>query len=168
MAANPSRLFDPGLLLAAVDAQRKARGLTWAELSRQLNVSVSTMKGMPAKTVLEADGVLQMTRWLGRRVESFCGPGADPGSGPEPGDRLSTGRFLRFDSRALYAAVEAACRRRGVSLEQARQEIPWTGPVSRAVLTRLKEGGRVDLYQVLAIVGWLGARVEDFTHLTRG
>ena len=166
MAANPSRLFHPGLLLAAVDAQRKARGMTWAQLSRSLHVSVSTMKGMEARTVIEADGVLQMARWLGRSVESFCGPSVEPGPGPEPGDRLSTGHFLRFDSRALYEAVEAACRHRGIGMQQARQEIPWTGSVSPAVLTRLKEGGRVDVQQMLAIVGWLGARVEDFTHLT--
>lgn len=46
--------FDPQALLDAVDAQRRERGLTWAELSAELHVSTTTICG-----------------WLGRTIQSF-------------------------------------------------------------------------------------------------
>ena len=73
--------FDVDALYAALDAQRQARGLTWAGLAREINrqfervpvraISVSTITGMRKRRVIEGDGVLQMLRWLGRTPESF-------------------------------------------------------------------------------------------------
>ena len=36
-------------------------------------------------------------------------------------------------------------------------------PIAPAGLTRLRNGGRVDLYHTLAMVEWLDARVARFT-----
>src|SRR5262245_63166427 len=109
--------FDVDALYAALDAERSARGMTWAELTRAINaqfkdvparpLSVSTVTGMRTRRALEADGVLQMLLWLGRAPESFI-PGRDGVSRPEELlPRVGPDRILRFDSPALYAALDA-------------------------------------------------------------
>ena len=63
--------FDAKALHAALDAQRKARGLTWAEVAREIGVASATMTRMKEGGRLEVDGTLAMVRWLGRTIESF-------------------------------------------------------------------------------------------------
>lgn len=63
--------FDSRALFAALEAQRVQRGLSWQELSREIGVSVSTMKRLANGGRLEVDGMLAMVTWLGRTVESF-------------------------------------------------------------------------------------------------
>jgi hypothetical protein len=70
----PRLKFDPQALYEAIDAQRRERGMTWNELADELRVSTSTIKGMTKRQWgIELDGVMGMTRWLGRTVESFAG-----------------------------------------------------------------------------------------------
>src|SRR3972149_5904199 len=89
--------FDAQALYEALDDQRRARGMSWEALSLTLHVSSSTIKGMAGRQELETDSVLQMTWWLGRSVESFCGEDAP---GPEPGDWGGTGKLLRLRAGA--------------------------------------------------------------------
>ena len=63
--------FDGKALHAALDEQRTRRGLTWADVARETGVSASTLTGTKRGGRLEVDGVLAMTVWLGRPVESF-------------------------------------------------------------------------------------------------
>ena len=63
--------FDPNALYEALDAQRQARGLTWADVSRETGVAVATLKRTALGGRLEVDGMLAMVHWLGRSVESF-------------------------------------------------------------------------------------------------
>jgi hypothetical protein len=63
--------FDAKALHAALDAQRKARGLAWSDVARETGVSAPTMTRMKNGGRLEVDGMLAMVRWLGRTVESF-------------------------------------------------------------------------------------------------
>ena len=72
--------FDLRALYAALDERRQAQGLTWAQVTRALStagavsarpVASSTIAGLRTKAQAEADGVLQMLRWLGRAPESF-------------------------------------------------------------------------------------------------
>src|SRR5262245_16365800 len=77
------RDFDLAALFDALDAQRQARGLSWAEVMREVNrgiatraVASSTVTRLRTQKVAEADGVLQMLRWLRRAPESFV-PGSD-------------------------------------------------------------------------------------------
>ena len=68
--------FDIEALHAALEAQRVARGMSWAQVAREINVqfnaavvrriSASTVTGMRGRIVVEGDGVLQMLRWLKR------------------------------------------------------------------------------------------------------
>src|SRR5262245_9386057 len=106
--------FDLRALYAALDEQRQARGLTWAETTRQINaagsvvmhpISTSTVVGLRSKPIAEADGVLQMLRWLNRTPESFV-HGLD--------ETLATSRLpeadnrdvLRFDTTKLHGELE--------------------------------------------------------------
>jgi DNA-binding phage protein len=66
----------------------------------------------------------------------------------------------RFDARALYAALDAERRARGMSWQQVAEE---TG-VSATTLTRTKQGGRLEVDGTLAMVRWLGRTMESFTY----
>jgi hypothetical protein len=67
--------------------------------------------------------------------------------------------MIRFDAAALFAALEVACQERGVSWSQLASE---TG-VSIATIKRARAGGRMEVDGVLALTGWLGRKVEEFT-----
>lgn len=132
--------------------------MTWQEVSRSIGVSTSTISRLRHKKgrsagVIETDGVLAMVRWLGRTVESFTGvPIAAPAEATG-NDVLTSGRFLRFNTRALHGALDAERSSRGMTWQAVAQEISLTQPVSASMLTGLKRGGRIGVYETLAIVG---------------
>ena len=66
--------------------------------------------------------------------------------------------MVRFDARALYAALDAQRGARGMTWTQVAAE---TG-VSAATLTRTRSGGRLEVDGMLAMVRWLGVPVETF------
>jgi hypothetical protein len=69
-----------------------------------------------------------------------------------------TKTMRRFDSSALYAALEAKRGARRMTWIQVAAE---TG-VSAATLTRTRAGGRLEVDGMLAMVRWLGVPVETF------
>ncbi len=64
----------------------------------------------------------------------------------------------RFDTRALYQALDQERQQRGWSWQQLGRTIG----VSPATLTRMRAGGRLEVDGMLAMVGWLGVPVEQF------
>jgi transcriptional regulator with XRE-family HTH domain len=157
--------FDPQALLDAVDAQRRARGLTWSQLSAELHVSTTTIRGMPKRRWgIELDGVIGLAHWCGRTVESFAG--ADGGPPPAATGQRRAPPFLRFDTAALYAAVNDERERRGLTWAQVATEVWPSGPWDEAQLRQMAKGGRSDVYRALAICGWLGRTIQSFTHET--
>ena len=64
----------------------------------------------------------------------------------------------RFDTRALFEALESQRAERGLTWRQVALE---TG-VSAATLTGTKRGGRLEVDGALAMVGWLERSVESF------
>ena len=64
----------------------------------------------------------------------------------------------RFDAKALYAALDRQRTERGLTWQDVARE---TG-VAAATLTRTREGGRLEVDGMLAMVAWLGRPVEDF------
>lgn len=156
-------------LYAALDQQRRVRGLSWAAVTREINrfktgghsLATSTITGLHNRTVAEGDGILQMLLWLRRTPESFV-PGfigadserfrlRDPGSG----------RVLRWDTRALHSAVNAEREVRGMTWREIASQI---GGFTPAMLTNLAKGGRIGFPGVMRIVGWLGRPAASFTH----
>ncbi len=64
----------------------------------------------------------------------------------------------RFDAKALYEALEQDRQERGWSWQQMARAIG----VSAATMTRMRDGGRLEVDGMLAMVGWLGVPVEQF------
>ena len=108
---------------------------------------------------IELDGVIALARWVGRTVESFAG--RDGGPPPFPDSWRTTGRFQRFDTRALHAALNAERGRRGMTWNQVAAEIWPKGPWGASRLTRLAKGGRGEVQSALAICGWLGRKIQS-------
>jgi len=71
--------------------------------------------------------------------------------------------MVRFDSKALYAALNA---RRGAREMTWAQVAAATG-VSAATITRTRTGGRLEVDGMLAMVRWLGVPVETFVIETK-
>jgi len=63
--------FDARALYAALDEQRRARGLSWREVATEVGVSASTLTRTKLGGRMEVDGMLAMVRWLGCSVERF-------------------------------------------------------------------------------------------------
>ena len=164
--------FSLRALYAALDAQRRARGLSWSQATRQINrqprpssghqLSRSTVTGMRTRAVAEGDGVLQMLRWLNRTPESFV-PGLHE-------SEVVDGRFppvpphqmLRFDTRKLHAALDAQRVRRHMTWAQVATEVG----LRVSSLTHLSNGGRTGFPQVMRVVRWLAQPAAQFVRTT--
>jgi transcriptional regulator with XRE-family HTH domain len=72
--------------------------------------------------------------------------------------------MIRFDSKALYAALDAKRSARGMTWTQVAAA---TG-VSAATITRTRAGGRLEVDGMLAMVRWLGVPVETFVRESKG
>lgn len=66
----------------------------------------------------------------------------------------------RFDSKALYAAMDKERTARSLSWTQVAAEIG----VSASTITRTRKGGRMEVDGMLAMVSWLRVPVETFVH----
>jgi len=160
--------FSLRALYDALDARRRERGMTWASVASEVNrfrtklrpIAVSTITSLREKPVGEGDGILQMLLWLGRTPESFVPgiPDADSARYRLPAPK--TGQILRWDTRALSAALNA---------ERVTRQLTWTelareiGGFTPNMLTNLSKGGRTGFPQVMRIVRWLGRPAVTFT-----
>jgi transcriptional regulator with XRE-family HTH domain len=66
--------------------------------------------------------------------------------------------MLRFDSRALFEALDRRRTARGMTWDQVAAETR----VSAATIRRTRDGGRMEVDGMLALVHWLGVPVETF------
>lgn len=64
----------------------------------------------------------------------------------------------RFDSQALYTALDKQRQERGITWQELSREIG----VSASTIARTRVGSRLEVDGMLAMVGWLGRPVEDF------
>jgi hypothetical protein len=157
--------FDVDALYAAIDEQRKARGLSWSEAAREMgNISPSTVSGIRGRRALEGDGVLAMLRWVKRTPESFMlgdGVGAIAERALPTVERWP---MLRFDAKAIYSALNAQRVKRCLTWRQVAREI---GHLNATGLTRLAKGGRVSFPGGMRIFHWLGRPAAEFTRYPR-
>jgi len=155
-------------LYAALDAERSARGITWRQAMQEINavgrwhghpLSHSTVRSLRTKPVAEGDGVLQLLRWLKRTPESFMRGCERAAADAMPLPDLLPHQILRFDTKQLFAAVDARRLERGRTWVQVAQEI---GTLTPANLTHLQKGGRTAFPHVMRIVRWLDRPAADF------
>lgn len=155
-------------LYEALDAQRQARGLTWAEATRQIyglpgrpaghRLSVSTVRATRIRRNSEGDGILSMLRWLNRSPESFV-------AGYQPSDDAHTrlpdvpsGKIMRFDTKKIYAALDTLRAKRGLNWSEVGREV-GTSP---SILAHLANGGRTGFPGVMRILRWLNQSCASF------
>ena len=164
------RDFDLKALYAALDEQRRVRQLSWAAVAGEVSrhrtrlrpVASSTMTSLNVKPVGEGDGILQMLLWLGRSPESFVPDfvGADDRRFQLP--ELARGQILRWDTRALHAALDTKRRARGLTWAQTAADI---GGFTPGMLTNLSKGGRIGFPRVMRLVKWLDKPAVAFTRI---
>jgi hypothetical protein len=159
-------------LQAALDEARLARGLSWNALAAEINkafegtpsipISVSTLRGMGKKSSVTSGVVLQVLRWLERTPESFlAGAGAAAGNEeklPEPGP----GRVLRFDTRAMYGALDTERMKRGMRWKEVAQELPR---FTENMLRNLATGPLIGFPRVMMIPQWLELPAVSFVRV---
>lgn len=68
----------------------------------------------------------------------------------------------RFDAKALHQALDEERSRRGMTWTEISKEIG----VSASTLRRTKDGGRMEVDGMIAMVCWLGEKVETFIRET--
>jgi hypothetical protein len=162
--------FDMRAFHAALDAARQAKSLSWAELAAQTNrpfagttsipIHPATLRDMLAKRSVTSAVVLQALAWLGRAPEGFL---AGPPSFPEaPLPESGPGHVLRFDTRAVHAALNAQREARGLSWAQVAAELPGFTP---SMLTNLSKGPLIGFPRVMLLTQWLGRPAADFVRV---
>jgi hypothetical protein len=160
--------FNLQALYIAIDEQRQARGLTWRQVAREMNPRVarvpvrasscSIVTSLRTKTIAEGDSVLQMLRWLNRAPESFVADQRHSSGAVDLPDAPSH-QILRFDTAKLYAAIDAHRIGRGLTWDEAADQI---GGIAAVNLLHLKKGGRTGFPYVMRIVRWLGLPAAHF------
>jgi hypothetical protein len=166
--SNAGSDFDVNALYDALDAQRNERGISWTQLTRELNdlfrdvklarpIATSTVTGMRDKGGLNGNGVIQMLIWLKRTPESFC-PGW-PVKGKlfpvVPADRI-----VRWYGPKIYEALDTQREERGLSWKQVAEEIGWQTPAS---LKRLQTSFGIGFPYGMRMFRWLGKPAADFS-----
>jgi len=163
--------FSLQALYAALDAQRQARGLSWAQATREINrrpdrspvhpLSASTVTRTRTGSVAEGDGVLQMLLWLNRTPESFM-PGHHEFDDPAvPLPAVSLQQILRFDTKKLQVALDAQRAERQMTWRQVAKEVG----LGVSSLTYPSRGTRTGFPHVMRMLKWLGRPAADFTRI---
>jgi transcriptional regulator with XRE-family HTH domain len=161
MSAFVRHWFDRPALYAALDAQRRARGISWQQVARETGVAASTIVATKRVGLMETDGMLAMVRWLGCTPEKFIRGSESQSVTQTPSE---TAKFLaghRFNAKTLYQALDAQRRSRKMTWLEVAQEIG--GDISPPMLTRLAKGGRIGVHVMVSAVRWLGTTIEVFT-----
>jgi hypothetical protein len=158
-----------GALCGALDAARRARKLSWTDLTAEINepfkgtpsipISVATLRGMENKRSVTSAVVLQVLRWLGRTPESFLAGGDAAAAAKEVLLDPGPSRILRFDTRLLHAALDAQRIKRGLTWKQVASEVPG---FMQSMLTNLAAGPLIGFPRVILITQWLGRPASDF------
>lgn len=167
--------FSINALYEALDAERKQRGMAWAQVAREMYerfgpnplrpTSPSAITGMRKRRYgIEGDGALQMMIWLKRSPESFLTARLGESKPEELLPDVGPGRLVRWDPRALHAALDQQRIARGLTWGEVAGEI---GGFSAANLLRMADGGRVAFPHVMRIVEWLGQPAVTFTRVSR-
>jgi len=169
-AAYKLHRFDMRAFHAALDAARQAKGLSWAELASETNrpfegttsipIHPATLRGMLAKRSVTSAVVLQALAWLGRTPESFL-TGLPP-LAETPLPEAGPGRVLRFDTRALHAALNARRHGRGLSWAHLAAELPG---FTTSMLTNLAAGPLIGFPRVMLLTQWLGQPAAHFVRV---
>jgi hypothetical protein len=164
--------FNLRALYEAIDARRRERGMNWTDVAREVNqhrttlrpIAASTIAGLREKSGGEGDGILQMLLWLGRTPESFVPDIVDADDERFHLPALTKGQILRWDTRAMFDALNAERERRQLTWSDAARDI---GGFTPNMLTNLSNGGRIGFPRVMRIVRWLDRPAVTLTRVAQ-
>lgn len=169
---SPLCRFNMDTLHIALDAERRARRLSWVALATEINkpfqgtsslpISVTTIKNMYAKRSVTNAVVLQVLRWLDRTPESFL---SGRNSIPTASEKLPVAgpsRILRFDTRAIHVALNAKRIQRGMTWRQVADELPG---FTESMLTNLATGPLIGFPRVMMLTQWLCLPAASFVRV---
>ena len=145
--------------------------MSWSAVAGEVNrhrttlrpISASTITSLRQKPVGEGDGILQMLLWLRRTPESFVPGIADADSDTFRLPELKTGQILRWDTTALFLALNARRQTQELTWAEVAREVRFTP----GMLTNLSKGGRIGFPRVMRLVRWLGRPAAAFTRIAR-
>jgi hypothetical protein len=131
------------------------------EGTTSIPIHPATLRDMLAKRSVTSAVVLQALAWLGRTPESFL---TSPPTFPAvPLPDSGPGHVLRFDTRAMHAALNAQRQAQGLSWAQVAAELPGFTP---SMLTNLATGPLIGFPRVMLLTQWLGRPVADFVRVS--
>jgi hypothetical protein len=164
--------FDMRALHAALDDERRARGLSWEELTAEINVpfkgttsipiSLSTIRGMSKKSSVTSAVVLQVLRWLDRSPESFLSGRLGQSNPDERLPDAGASRILRFDTQAIFAALDEERHRRNLTWKQLVAELPG---FTQSMVVNLAEGPLIGFPRVMILTQWLQRPAAAFVRV---
>jgi hypothetical protein len=166
-------VFDCGALYAALDGERRDRGLGWYELADELWEQSSELNArrtdhplcggavsrLQARGATSCQYALFMLRWLRRAPEEFLtGPVVDVGDVrlPEAGPDSR----LRWNLNETYTALNEQRKDRGLTWAELAQALDCTP--NR--LTNLRTARIADMDLAMRITQWLGHPAAAFIH----
>jgi len=175
------REFDGKALYAALDAKRRAEGLSWPgaaaaiwNMAPALNaardarglanhlISPSTLQSLGKRGNTSCQHALFFLRWLGRTPESFLvGAGLDAGM---PLPACGPDRRPRWDLKALHAGLNEARASRGATWAQTAQDLRCQpGQLTGLRSARFATG----MGLAMRITQWVCRPAADFMYLAR-
>ncbi len=166
-------VFDFAGFFAAVDIERRDRGLGWYDVADELWQQSEMLNAeredhplcggavgrMGDRGATSCQYALFMLRWLGRPPEDFLagpprhvGDTALPAAGPD--------HRLRWDLTELHGALNERRSALGLTWAQLAQQLGCTS--SR--LTNLRAARMADLELTMRVTQWLGRPAAEFIH----
>jgi hypothetical protein len=167
--------FDRLALYEALDARRIERGLTWRQVTAELNamsevldaklggshpISPSTLSDIPKRGAMSCQHALHFILWLDRTPESFMyNARADI---PEtPLHNVGPDKRLRWNVLALYEALDSQRQELGLTWRQVAEEVG--AAVNQLTgLRTVRYGTSIDV--AMRVTQWLGRPAADFTY----
>lgn len=160
--------FDAIGLYEALEAQRRARGISWRLMMEEINgaspevverhpMSLSTVKNIAKRGAVTCQHALALLRWLERSPESFVADGNNVRAAPLPESGPDT--RPRWDIHALGNALDAERRKRGLTWVQLAKDI-GCAPNQISTLTKRRYG--IGMQLAMRITRWLERPAADF------
>jgi transcriptional regulator with XRE-family HTH domain len=114
----PETTVDVEALYAALDSKRKAQGMSWREIARELEISPSTFSRMAQGRRPDVDTFATLVHWLGMPAESFMRSTRKETGAPQEEPVAMVSSYLRAarniepeDADALEEIFRAAYKR---------------------------------------------------------
>jgi hypothetical protein len=161
--------FDLKIFHQALDERRRQHGLSWSELAAEVNrpfaglsslpINVATMRDLAKKSSVTSAVILQLLRWMDSAPECFLAEGERTPSELERLPQAAPNQILRFDTGALYEALDQQRQQRGMTWKEVAAQLP---AFTAGMLSNLRSAPLIGFPRVMALTQWLGLPAASF------